>query len=647
MPRKKKVADVPIEQRRGVPCGNMIWNTWDMTLVCSGFDQSHANESDVVIDRLLKAGLVGVAKRNIGRDLLAGKLKPPAGKWALLIQLKGQPWLYLAPSWRDYSIAEALAEDAGLTTLLTGYQDTAGATFIQVRQGKNKSIDFESCGFKREWLKRPKKRREELSNTRFKSDRHKKDWWQQFKDEAEARDALVRELDAYVPMIGAGEAGGKIRLEAFDESGELSRAEFLRVDLLVFGPAEAMDQSKQGERLKKAIHQGDSDEARAAVAAGASLRVLPGLSLTPVEAALDASSRKLDKWIEVIRVLLESGADATGRDVKNPPFCVLANTPFLDEQTLIEGLRLLLNHGADPYAITGRSGLRPGSPLVHELAFFNRQAALKFFLTRGVDLTTKDAQGRTARQWIELRMKAMTENGISDLTDEQRTLELLRDIEAGREDGADYAELAAIDRLRHERGWREVRLAFAELGETLKAAGRVMRKPTKSNVARLAALTEPDRIKVIAGGRRVWVSPTARDKAEATLKKEGYKRIALFGVKEMPALRILAMLHPAEHVYAAVCETGTIRWIDLVRFHKDGSRLTVTNAKTTSEAQFSSRTIRKKRVPGTAVSRLLKAMREVKPPRAGVQAITAGEFAKRFEAAYCEEMQARRKGKQS
>ena len=136
MPRKQSPL-VPIEKRRGVPMGDMIWNDWEMILLRADRDRPRADEPDVVIDRLVKAGLVGAAQRDVGRELAAGTLKPPAGKWALLIQLQGQPWLYLAPSWRDYTLAASLAGDAGLTTLLIGHQDTAGVTFVQLHQGKD------------------------------------------------------------------------------------------------------------------------------------------------------------------------------------------------------------------------------------------------------------------------------------------------------------------------------------------------------------------------------------------------------------------------------------------------------------------------------------------------------------------------------
>ena len=102
------------------------------------------------------------------------------------------------------------------------------------------------------------------------------------------------------------------------------------------------------------------------------------------------------------------------------------------------------------------------------------------------------------------------------------------------------------------------------------------------------------------------------------------------------------MIHRESNVYGAVCELGKTLWVDLVRHYKDGSRVTVSNAKTYAAAQFSSKRIRKVRLPEASVTKMIQAMQKEKPPRGGVEPVTAERFAELFERAYREEMEERR-----
>jgi hypothetical protein len=68
-------------------------------------------------------------------------------------------------------------------------------------------IDFQSTGAYEE----------DESGTELASDAHDEDWWQQHADENETIQALLREQDAYVPMLSAYEDKGKLTFEAFPE----------------------------------------------------------------------------------------------------------------------------------------------------------------------------------------------------------------------------------------------------------------------------------------------------------------------------------------------------------------------------------------------------------------------------------------------
>src|SRR5688572_4735669 len=195
MARAKKRAAVEFSTKRGLPC-EPFNNSWDTVLVRSD-DSARQADPDAVIDRLLERGRISVAKRDVGGELFAGKLKAPAGKWALLIKARGQSWLWLAPSWDEYRIAEDLAKDAGLVTLVAGYQDTANATFLMAYDGPKLHVEFESTGYE------GKKLRDSDNETRIKGRMHDRKWLKQFPSETEAQEALLKELDAFTPYLGA------------------------------------------------------------------------------------------------------------------------------------------------------------------------------------------------------------------------------------------------------------------------------------------------------------------------------------------------------------------------------------------------------------------------------------------------------------
>jgi hypothetical protein len=107
---------------------------------------------------------------------------------------------------------------------------------------------------------------------------------------------------------------------------------------------------------------------------------------------------------------------------------------------------------------------------------------------------------------------------------------------------------------------------------------------------------------------------------------------------------MLALLHPKANVYAAVCEMADHRWVDLVRYHSDGSSLTVTNAPTAPSARADFETMRKIRKPRSSPARLADLILADKPPKGiKIEHLTPAGFARRFEKHYATEMRLRKK----
>ncbi len=356
MPKKKTVA-LPTEQRRGVPLGHLIYYKWWITLVRTDRDLSKPNDPDVVIDRMLKAGVFGQVKRDVGREMLAGKLKQPKANHVLLTQLKGQSWLYLD----SYLEAGELARKTGLTTLLAGYDDTGGNIFLHLYEGTNERIAFDSEGFTKDEAS--------PSDAKFKSDRHKKNWWRQFEDETVAVDALARELDAYVPWVEYFGSSRTVGITFTDEAGDVPAEDFLRVDLLV----ESTEQSEPLEEPEEPIHASESQAdsksqsrpskspARPArppivpsemIAACRNGRVEKvrkhveaGMSVNGVEQRdghRPLTAAAAAGQLEVVRFLLDMGADPDSQNYFEKPALVLAAT-----KGHLAVVKLLLDRGAD------------------------------------------------------------------------------------------------------------------------------------------------------------------------------------------------------------------------------------------------------------------------------------------------------------
>jgi hypothetical protein len=109
--------------------------------------------------------------------------------------------------------------------------------------------------------------------------------------------------------------------------------------------------------------------------------------------------------LDVTRALLEGGANADGAGGDIPPVGLLVENIYLTDQQVVEGLKLLHEHGADACARTAS-----GIPAVHLAAEKGRLESLRFLHERGVNLACKRRDGKSARQYVEelIRKKRLT-----------------------------------------------------------------------------------------------------------------------------------------------------------------------------------------------------------------------------------------------
>jgi ankyrin repeat protein len=642
----------PVDKRRGT-LKAWGYNDWRSTAIFAG---DPARGIDGVLEKLAKMKKVGVVQRDVTAAALDGTLDAPDAPHLLLVKLKNHDWALAAASWIDTlsidNLAEQLARDAGVRTVHCGHGDTASATYFALYEpGGKTAVAFESCG--EGFTKPPRFEGDEPEEAdvpqRWISQRYPESWWRQHGDENEALQALVRDQDAYLPFFVFTDEDSKLELETLPDD-VLAPQNVERVALVVYGPASAARPNPAGQKLADAIDAGDASAVRAALAAGADLKFLPGGAGTPLARAVDRANHAGKNRLDVIRALLDARADPNDGGTDGPPVLAPFGLLAWESHAAIAVLDLLLAAGAD---INARSDdpMSTGSTALHLAARNGNLAMVQFLHARGADLRAPGADGLTPRQAAEKALAFMREHfgdvdGGDDGLDE--VIDYLKRAESGAAPGKDYAARAAKEKAAAGRRRRKASKAFADLGAFVKQLGALTNADTTEDAeaaaANLATLGQPDKVKVRRDDEAKWQSPKARDAAVKALAAKGFNPVGTFTIDRFPDYRMRALLHPKANVYAAVCEMGGQRWVDLVRYHSDGSSLTVTNAPTAASAQVDLPKMRKIRKPRSSAARLVNLMLAQRPPKdVKVTRLTAAGFARKFEQHYATEMRLRKK----
>jgi Ankyrin repeat len=635
---KSRKPKVSLADRRGVFPDDGCGNDWEMTLIQIP-GRTGPVDLDELLDRLIERGVVGTVRRDIAADLHAGRIPTPAGAWALLVSLPGQSWAYLLPGHRSDELAAEVAARAGLRVIHAGYSDFANATAFRCVEREQTLVRFETCDMGSEVVEAYSGDFDEaISQTLFAGTRFPREWLERFEDEWKVIDALAKEFDAFIPCMGASGFGDSIGIGGFDRE-EFKPGDYLRIDLIGFGEAR-LEPSAADLQLRDAITAGDVEAIRSAVAAGADLRTVPVLNVSPLQLALSPRSRGESRR-PLVAALLELGADPNDPGGE-PAIHALLDAIVADEAELIDLLELLTSHGADVNARGKELLSRTRSPL-HVAAQKGWLAVAKFLISNGADARATDALGHTPRQAAEAAAASIQSFGAADADARYAPiLAFLADAEAGRAD-LDWHKDAeeASRRERHRR--REMQRAFAQIGTAFKALGQVMGDdPSDQAIADAVTLTQPEEIHLTPGDAG-WPSEAARAETAALLAAEGFEPIGRFAIPEMPRIRLEAYHHPGEHLDAAIYDAAGQSILDFVRYGQDGTRLTVTNNTTRPETHFDMPEQRTIRLPGASPAELLEAIRAEPAPPGGVAPVPAGGFVERFEGAYRREIKARKR----
>lgn len=140
-----------------------------------------------------------------------------------------------------------------------------------------------------------------------------------------------------------------------------------------------------------------------------------------------------------------------------------------------------------------------------------------------------------------------------------------------------------------------------------------------------------------------WTHEERRDQAATVLKAAGFVRVGEFAVLERPELRMLVLHHGGIRAFATINKFGSRPWLEIIRWHDDGSTLAVLNPNTPHEPFVETARHRKVVQPRWGVNKLIKFMRN-EPPRAGgaVEPVEPKDFKRYFQQYYGELLAAAR-----
>jgi hypothetical protein len=647
METRDPVETAPFEQRRGTLAA-LDYDSWEaMSIYVSG-------GIDAIADRLTKAKKVGLVQADVTKAALAGTLDQPDAPYLIIVKLRGHDWAPAFASFADRydtDTARDLSRDAATKVIWCGHQDTASATGFELFERGQPLVQFETCG--EEYI-------DDSSPdfpTRFKSATHKKNWWRQHADEDEALQALVKEQQAYVPMFACGGEKGKLRLWAFpDDTLEPDNIE--RIVLAIYGPAKKARPAASGKALREAIERMDVAAVEAAIKAGADQNYLPGLKETALAHAVNFALRNPEQGLPVIDALLRGGADVNDAGNGNPPVWEAFDGPQGKDRKL-PILQRLIAAGADLNALAKVSHHKGDTPL-HLIANSGDVEMARFLVAHGADVSAKNSRGETARQSASANLKTM----LSFIDDEggkhsgpiKAVIELLERVEKGKIKPSDLPKdaqpIVDAERARNEKLKAEINAVLANLENPFTPTDENKRekdekiRAQRAAAKRAAVHAQPKqiRLKQIQPSDGRWFDVKRRDLAAAALSERGFEVIGEFeATPGFDFLRMLALVHRKQHIYAVVCEMIDDRWVDLVQYYSDGTQLNATNVKSLPEAQIDVPKQRKVREPKWGAAKLADWMLKQPPPAvAKVSPLKPDDFASHFEQDYAEQMRHRR-----
>lgn len=636
---EKKLLKTPVSVRRGVAT---TWdaNDWESVLVHLPFE--------TMMDRLAGGDGIGGVVTDQTQAILAGTLSAPDGAWYLVVELLGTPWLQIAHGNKTFAHHDQLVTLAQARVLTTGHQDTASATYLTLTDAGKQTLQFESTGMQA-LAEDDDEFDEDFEDEfevplRFETDFFPADWPNQFKSEDLVQQALMRELEAYAPILGVGTEQGRITLWAWHED-VLDPKYIKRIGLVLVGEQRTAEPNPASQQLKDAIMACDPDTVARALSNGASLKQLPGTANSALGQAMESYKMEPAGLHAIVQLLLEAGADPDdgGASRRAPLFSAIdkfQNHPQLGVDLCTQ----LLDAGASISAQVQDSDASQ-SPL-HHAACAGHLTIVQMLHGRGVDLSLSNSKGQSAREavadLIQTNLDYFGEDAEVYIAGQRQVLAYLDAAEAGALPSDDWREQLAQDQKQATRKSREMKVQFGKLGKAFEQLGEQFEQPegtdqgdgdaTVQDLVDLVGTAQAKRLLEqmqggidLTPGDNAWVNTKQRDREAGTFEGLGFETIGYFVAGTAAPTRVMAFVHEAQGWYGVIYDPpGQRQFCDVVRLHADDSVLTVTS--NDQPAAYELDRFRKVRLPREGVAKLVEAMRREAIPACGLKPVSAEAF---------------------
>lgn len=184
---------------------------------------------------------------------------------------------------------------------------------------------------------------------------------------------------------------------------------------------------KQIDQLLAAASEGNAVKVLKLIKSGAKINAKEKDGFDALLSSLNYSAYKMndgqfDKWIDVIKILLENGADINTRYKKYGNRTALIHA---GEFGILPAVKFLLESGADIHLKDQYQ-----ASALHRAALYGHYEIVKFLLENGAEVNSRTDDGETALKWAKEGQKDAQNSKSSDSENFEETVRILKDFGA-------------------------------------------------------------------------------------------------------------------------------------------------------------------------------------------------------------------------
>lgn len=530
--------------------------------------------------------------------LQANDFTAPRGPWAICIKFKRKPWSLVAGALVTDEWVKKIGKRKRTQAIHCGFKADTETTYCRYYEDGKVAVDFEAVGPPCQASKRVK----------LKSTVPLDDCCSGEIIPAKALDALLSHFDARM-LLEISQEQGKLGLRSLAD-GKQPKLAFEEAMIAEFYSLRE-GENPASDRLAAALDDADPAKVKQAIELGADLAWLPSSFLSPLRSVL---GKQQGDWRACAQALVEAGAPVDGYPGESPPLSdflaisSMGDTEGLGQLQTVEVIDTMLSLGANINAIDSTNNGNGNSPLHHAVANC-LPLVVVHLLSRGVNATITNRDGQTARQ---LARNCAEKYHADWKLKSKKIVKLLTEWESGKLTPAKLRaaitqEQKVVQEALQQEFWR-------------RAAKLVLLQSERIEIKRVTDFGEPPQAKMLV----------------ADFEGSGFQKFGYFTVRtDLLKLRVINFHHPKRRIYGSVVIHKPKAFMNLTRFHKDGTITSVSNAELTTDFSSQAKSlqdlpVRHWVVPDGNIDALLSKLDEIPIPQAGLEPVSPEDFEERM-----------------